>query len=85
MGNSIFSEVFSKSLTVIREESSGQKCPPREEGLEVSLEKSQMETGRVREVFQEQETAGAAQRVSPSLDHFVCGWGDRGEGRDQSG
>ena len=37
-----------KSLTVIREEFSGQKCLPREKGLEVSLEKSQMEAGRER-------------------------------------
>lgn len=47
------SGMFSKSLTVIREEFSGQKCPPREKGLEVSLEKSQMEAGRERGAFQE--------------------------------
>lgn len=66
MCDGILSGVFSKSLTVLREESRGQKCLPREERLEVSLEKSQMEAEKERGVFQEQETAGAAQWASPS-------------------
>lgn len=83
MCDGILSGVFSKSLTVLREESRGQKCLPREEHLEVSLEKSQMEAGKERGVFQEQETAGAASGRVPQAP--VYGWGDRGERRDQLG
>lgn len=82
--NDISSGVFSYALTVTREESNGKKCPPGEEGLEVSLEKSQVEARGERMAFREQGTPGAAQIGRPS-GHSVRGWEDRGKGSHRLG